>query len=142
MPIHLRSEGKDREINSVVSGRVFQTDQVMVCQLRAKQGETINPHSHEVDQITVMLKGCLDWQIEGEEKRQVRAGDVMVMPAGTLWRKGRRRCRVCRHLRTAKSGLRLGQARLTTPLVDTLPFTARPFPKACCDFASTAPASP
>ena len=37
MPIYLRSEGKDREINSVVSGRMFQTDQVMVCQLKAKQ---------------------------------------------------------------------------------------------------------
>lgn len=84
MPIYLRRDGKDRDINSVVSGRVFQTDQVMVCQLRAKQGENINPHSHEVDQITVMLKGCLDWQIEGEEKRQVKAGDVMVMPAGTV----------------------------------------------------------
>lgn len=82
MPIYLRSEGKDREINSIVSGRVHQTDRVMVCQLKAREGETINPHAHEVDQITVMLKGCLDWQIDGEERRLVRAGDVMVMPAG------------------------------------------------------------
>ena len=84
MPIYLQSENEDREINSVVSGRIFQTDQVMVCQLKAKRGEIIHPHSHEVDQIPVMLKGCLDWQIEGEERRLVKAGDVMVMPAKTV----------------------------------------------------------
>ena len=68
MPVFLYDDGQDREINTIVSGRIYQTDKMMVCRLKAKGGEAINPHSHDVDQITVMLGGCLEWQIEGGGK--------------------------------------------------------------------------
>lgn len=83
MPVYHWTDVEERPLNSVIRGRVVQTQQVMACRITAPKGGIVKTHSHPFDQITHMLRGKFLWQIEGEEgPRIVQAGDVMVLPAG------------------------------------------------------------
>lgn len=83
MPVLSWNDVEERQLNSVVRGRIVQTDSVMACRITAPAGGRVKTHTHPFDQITHMLRGAFLWQIEDEEPRLVRAGDVMVLPAGT-----------------------------------------------------------
>ena len=82
MPVYTWTDIEERQLNSIIRGRIVQTGNVMACRITAPKGSIIKPHSHPFDQITHMLRGRFLWQIEGEPARIVQAGDVMVLPAG------------------------------------------------------------
>lgn len=82
MPVYRWEEVPEVELNPLVRGRVVATPQAMLARIRAPKGKTINMHRHDFDQITHILAGRMQWQIEGEEARIVEAGDVLLMPAG------------------------------------------------------------
>jgi quercetin dioxygenase-like cupin family protein len=43
-------------------------------------GQAGEPHSHENEQLTIMLRGAVDMRL-GDEKLRVSAGDVIFIPA-------------------------------------------------------------
>lgn len=82
MPVYNWEDVTERQLNTVVRGRIVETEHLMACRITAPKGGIVKPHSHPFDQITHMLRGKFLWQIEGEAPRIVQAGDVMVLPAG------------------------------------------------------------
>lgn len=83
MPVLSWSEIEERQLNSVVRGRIVQTGNVMACRITAPAGGRVKTHTHPFDQITHMLRGKFMWRTGDEAPRIVQAGDVMVLPAGT-----------------------------------------------------------
>lgn len=82
MPWYNWDELPSRQLNTLVHGKVVQTEKAMVARLTAPAGKLVNMHKHDFDQITNILRGKMRWIIEGEGERVVGPWDVMVMPAG------------------------------------------------------------
>lgn len=82
MPVHHWDDLEAVALNPLVQGRVLELPQVMVARITAPKGKTINVHRHDFDQITIMLRGKMRWQIEGEESTVVGPGHVLLMAAG------------------------------------------------------------
>jgi quercetin dioxygenase-like cupin family protein len=55
------------------------SDQLMVCELEVAKGTPAGLHSHPHDQITYVVKGALEFSVDGE-KAVVHAGDTIYMP--------------------------------------------------------------
>ncbi len=57
------------------------SDQLMTCELQIAKGAPVSTHAHPHDQITYIVKGTLEFCVEGE-KAIVHAGDTMCIPGG------------------------------------------------------------
>lgn len=59
----------------------FGTDDVMLVLNELEPGMEVRPHSHDFDQLALMLRGEATFTLDGEELA-MSAGDVLLIPAG------------------------------------------------------------
>lgn len=57
------------------------SEELMMCEIRFKEGAVGNTHTHPHLQITYIAEGEFDFTI-GEETRRVKKGDSVYMPSG------------------------------------------------------------
>ena len=80
--IMLHNEPEAVQVDAGAVRRIMGSlDQLMVCELELTKGGPVNRHSHPHDQITYIVKGTLEFCVEGE-KAIVHAGDTMCIPGG------------------------------------------------------------
>lgn len=68
-------------INSTIVRKYITSDRVTVAQFELKQGGIVPRHSHENEQVTMVLSGALQFDVGGQ-RLTVRAGEVMQLPPG------------------------------------------------------------
>ncbi len=72
-------------VTDMLDRRLITADKMMLAHVYLKKGCIVPQHSHENEQLTYILDGCLKFWI-GEEMREqiVRAGEVLVIPGNVL----------------------------------------------------------
>lgn len=66
-----------------IKRRLVSGDQVMVVRLTLEKGAVVSAHQHPHEQITCIISGALEFDMNGE-KRRLRAGDVVCVPGNVL----------------------------------------------------------
>ena len=64
-----------------ISRKVITGEKAMVAQVFLEQGAVVPEHQHESEQITYILEGALEFELEGR-KIVVSAGQVLRIPSG------------------------------------------------------------
>jgi quercetin dioxygenase-like cupin family protein len=78
---HYNWEKMDREVvNPQLARKVISGEKVMVAQVFLAKGAEVPEHHHESEQITYILEGALEFQIEGQTIL-VSAGEVLRIPS-------------------------------------------------------------
>ncbi len=78
---HLTWESVPLEVMSdVISRKIISGEKAMVAQVFLKKGAVVPEHRHESEQITYILEGALQFQIEGREI-VVHKGEVLRIPS-------------------------------------------------------------
>ncbi len=75
------SELPCKEMAPGITMRQVHLENVMVTFVELEEGSAIPPHSHEHEQISLIISGSLFFNVEGEE-RLVKPGEVVVIPSG------------------------------------------------------------
>ncbi|MFO8058418.1 MAG: cupin domain-containing protein [bacterium] len=70
-----------REMVPGITMREVHLEKVMVTFVELEEGAVIPPHSHEHEQISLIISGSLFFNVDGEE-RLVKPGEVVVIPSG------------------------------------------------------------
>jgi quercetin dioxygenase-like cupin family protein len=81
MPSYTWDEIPDEPVRPGVRRRAFGTEQAMLVLNHCEPGMTVRPHSHEFDQVAMILKGRAIYHI-GDEPNEVGPGSIMLIPAG------------------------------------------------------------
>jgi quercetin dioxygenase-like cupin family protein len=76
---HRWSEVAAEAINPFITRRYLMGDRITVSQLELKRGGVVAVHTHENEQVSLVISGALTFQIEGREI-VVRAGEALVIP--------------------------------------------------------------
>ena len=63
-----------------IERRFVHGDRAMVAQVFLRRGAIVQTHTHESEQITYILEGALEFEIEGKQI-VVRAGEVLHIPS-------------------------------------------------------------
>lgn len=75
--MHSAWEGVKLEtLSDVISRRVVTGEKAMLAQIYLKKGAVVPEHHHESEQITWVIEGALEFEMEGK-KFVVRAGEVL-----------------------------------------------------------------
>ncbi len=78
---HLTWESVPLEVMSdVISRKIISGEKAMVAQVFLKKGAVVPEHRHESEQITYILEGALQFQLEGQEI-VVHKGEVLRIPS-------------------------------------------------------------
>ena len=78
---HYVWERMDKEVLSpTIARRIISGDKAMVAQVFLAKGAVVPEHFHESEQLTYILEGALQFQIEGQEI-VVAAGEVLRIPS-------------------------------------------------------------
>ena len=78
---HYRWDGVPLEVLSqTISRRMITGEKSMIARVYLKKGAVVPEHKHENEQITFVLEGALEFQIDGRTV-MVRAGEVLVIPS-------------------------------------------------------------
>ena len=67
-------------LSDVLSRRVVTGEKAMLAQIYLKKGAVVPEHHHESEQITWVIEGALEFEMEGK-KFVVRAGEVLLIPS-------------------------------------------------------------
>ena len=67
-------------MSDVISRKVISGEKVMIAQVFLKKDAVVPEHHHESEQITYILEGALEFQIEGQTV-VVSAGQVLRIPS-------------------------------------------------------------
>lgn len=79
--MHSAWEGVKLEtLSDVISRRVVTGENAMLAQIYLKKGAVVPEHHHESEQITWVIEGALEFEMEGK-KFVVRAGEVLHIPS-------------------------------------------------------------
>jgi quercetin dioxygenase-like cupin family protein len=79
--MHSAWEGVKLEtLSELFSRRVVTGEKAMLAQIYLKKGAVVPEHHHESEQITWVLEGALEFEMEGR-KFVVRAGEVLLIPS-------------------------------------------------------------
>lgn len=81
---HLRWKGIEKErLNERLHRRIVTGERAMLTQVYLDEGAVVPMHSHENEQITWVVEGCLRFWIgtEDSEPIDVHAGEVLVLPS-------------------------------------------------------------
>lgn len=70
-------------LNELLSRKLFTGERIMLAQVFLKKGCVVPAHSHENEQMTYVLKGVLQFEIEGKEI-VVREGEVLHIPSNIV----------------------------------------------------------
>lgn len=68
------------KMSDVISRKIISGDKAMVAQVFFEKGGVVPEHSHEAEQITYILKGALQFELEGRTV-VVREGEVLHIPS-------------------------------------------------------------
>jgi quercetin dioxygenase-like cupin family protein len=71
---------RTEELNPRISRKVITGDKAMVAQVFIAKGGIVPEHSHESEQITYILEGALEFELEGR-KIVVHKGEVLHIPS-------------------------------------------------------------
>jgi len=78
---HYTWENVEREVlNPRISRKVITGDKAMVAQVFISKGGVVPEHHHESEQITYILEGALEFELQGR-KVVVSAGEVLRIPS-------------------------------------------------------------
>src|SRR5450631_461728 len=78
---HYTWDQMDKEILSdTIARKIISGDKAMVAQVFLAKGAVVPEHHHESEQITYILEGALEFEIEGR-KIVVSAGHVLRIPS-------------------------------------------------------------
>ncbi len=78
---HYRWEEMEREVvNPQMSRKVISGDKAMVAQVYLAKGAVVPEHQHESEQLTYILEGALEFELEGRTV-VVAAGEVLRIPS-------------------------------------------------------------
>jgi quercetin dioxygenase-like cupin family protein len=80
---HYRWDDLPREeLNPLIGRRLITGDRMMIAHVYLAKGALVPKHSHENEQITYILEGCLRFSLgdDGGETVDVRAGEVLTIP--------------------------------------------------------------
>ena len=71
------------KVSDVLDRRLITGDKVMLTHVYLKKGCIVPKHSHENEQLTYILEGCLKFWIGDDESQEllVRAGEVLHIPS-------------------------------------------------------------
>jgi unsaturated pyranuronate lyase len=76
---HSWSDVPSEQINSSIARRFISADRVTIGRFELKSGGVVPQHSHEAEQISMVISGALKFRIDGREI-VVRSGEVMQIP--------------------------------------------------------------
>lgn len=82
---HYRWDEMPKEsVSETLDRRLITGDRMMLAHVYLKKGCIVPRHSHENEQITYILDGCLRFWIGADEAQvlEVRAGEVLHIPSG------------------------------------------------------------
>jgi quercetin dioxygenase-like cupin family protein len=71
----------DEEVRPGVRRRGFGTEDVLLVLNECEPGMQLRPHTHEFDQIALIVSGTAVYHV-GEEDHEVGPGSVLLVPAG------------------------------------------------------------
>lgn len=71
----------DEEVRPGVRRRGFGTSDVMLVMNECRPGMEVRPHSHDFDQIAMIVSGTAVYQV-GDVRNEVGPGSIMHIPAG------------------------------------------------------------
>ena len=71
-------------LNDKLDRRIITGDRMMITHVYLKKGCVVPRHQHENEQITYILEGALRFTLDGGEKVDVRAGEVLCIPSN-VW---------------------------------------------------------
>lgn len=72
---------KLENLSSNISRRMVWGEKSMAARVFLKKGAVVPEHKHDNEQITMILEGALEFQIDGRTL-VVRKGEVLVIPGG------------------------------------------------------------
>jgi len=81
MPAFSWEDIPDEPVRPGVRRRAFGTADVMLVLNHCEPGMTVRPHSHEFDQIAMIVAGRAIYHV-GEESNDVGPGSILLIPAG------------------------------------------------------------
>ena len=70
-------------MSGVCSRAVYASSSMVVVETRIAKGTVVPRHSHESDQVTIVLEGRLVLGVEGRGERTLGPGDYEVIPSRT-----------------------------------------------------------
>ncbi|MBI3787095.1 MAG: cupin domain-containing protein [Ignavibacteriales bacterium] len=70
-------------LNDLLARKLVTGERIMLAQVFLKKGCVVPAHSHENEQMTYILKGALQFEIEGKELI-VREGEVLHIPSNIV----------------------------------------------------------
>jgi quercetin dioxygenase-like cupin family protein len=71
----------DEEVRPGVRRRGFGTEDVLLVMNECEPGMDLRPHSHEFDQLALIVKGTARYHV-GDVANEVGPGSVLLVPAG------------------------------------------------------------
>ena len=78
---HYRWDSMEKEVLSdTIARKIISGEKAMVAQVFLAKGAVVPEHSHESEQITYILEGALQFQIQGREV-VVAKGEVLRIPS-------------------------------------------------------------
>ncbi len=79
MNLYAWSSVKEEQLNPLLSRKVIHGGGITVAKLQLLKYAVVPTHSHVSEQITMLERGALKFNIGGQE-RVLRAGEVLVIP--------------------------------------------------------------
>lgn len=75
---------REEPLKGGITRRLVTGEQAMVAQIVLRKGDEVPQHAHPNEQVTYILEGALQFDLgeRGEHVVVVRAGEVLVIPAG------------------------------------------------------------
>jgi quercetin dioxygenase-like cupin family protein len=78
---HYTWDRMEKEVlSNTIARKIISGEKAMVAQVFLAKGAVVPEHHHESEQITYILEGALQFQIEGREL-VVSAGEVLLIPS-------------------------------------------------------------
>ena len=68
------------QLSPTIGRQMIAGERAMMARVFLKKGAVVPEHKHESEQITFVLRGALQFQIEGKEI-VVRSGEVLLIPS-------------------------------------------------------------
>ena len=69
------------ELSAKITRRIITGEKVMAAIVELRQGAEVPAHSHESEQITYVVSGCLRFTLEDGSVIDVREGETLVIPS-------------------------------------------------------------
>jgi quercetin dioxygenase-like cupin family protein len=81
MPFHTEIHSREKKmISPGIEARTFWGEKMLVAVVDLEAGSVLPTHQHHHEQISYILEGELEFDLEGETQ-MVRAGDIVVIPS-------------------------------------------------------------